>query len=223
MVLYDFLAPAYDPAFKAIYLPFRTRALELLPAMGGASVLDLACGTGQNFPLLTPRIGGWGKIIGIDISSGRLRRARRRVLRATASRARLPNVSLVQMDATRLSPAAFDAQTGLSSVDFVVCAYGFTTMRGWKAAFSSSFGLLKPGGGYLIHDIDAPRRNFHSFAVEMATGCDFSQKVWQPLQTGCPDFRMDYLDPSAHLFGGRLFVAYGTKPSTTTRCSLCPS
>ena len=30
MPLYDFLAPAYDPVFESIFLPFRKRALEML-------------------------------------------------------------------------------------------------------------------------------------------------------------------------------------------------
>ena len=110
--------------------------------MDGASVLDLACGTGQNFPLLAARIGERGKIIGVDISSGMLKRARRRVKQAG-----LPNVSLLQVDAVQLSPSVLKAQTGLSSVDFVVCTYGYMAMREWEAAFWSSWGLLKHGGG----------------------------------------------------------------------------
>jgi ubiquinone/menaquinone biosynthesis C-methylase UbiE len=218
MPLYDFLAPAYDPVFESIYLPFRKRALEMLPAMDGATVLDLACGTGQNFPLLAERIGARGKIIGVDISSGMLRLARRRIMRD-----RLTNASLLEMDACRLSPAILQAQTGLSAVDFVVCTYGFTSMRGWEAAFHATWTLLRPGGGYLIHDVDAGKGNFHAFAVEIATRSDFSHKVWQPLQKACVDFRMDYIDPSAHLFGGRLFVAYGTRPPLTAQISPCPS
>jgi hypothetical protein len=63
----------------------------------------------------------------------------------------------------------------------------------------------------LIHDIDAAQPTFHSRAVEIATRCHFGEKVYRPLRDACVDFRMDYLDPSAHLFGGRLFVATGTK------------
>jgi ubiquinone/menaquinone biosynthesis C-methylase UbiE len=206
MVLYDYLAPAYDPAFKAIYRPFRARAMELLPAISGACVLDLACGTGQNFPFLAERIGARGKIIGVDLSAGMLRRA---------NKTKLQNVSLLHADAALLNRSELESQTGVASVDLVVCCYGFTAMRSWKSAFSSSWKLLRPGGGYLIHDIDGQKRNLHTRAVEWATRCDFSQKVWQPLQESCPDFRMDYIEPSAHLFGGRLFAAYGTKPLTS--------
>jgi ubiquinone/menaquinone biosynthesis C-methylase UbiE len=211
MHLYDLLAPAYDPVFESIFLPFRTRALKYLPPLSGATILDLACGTGQNFPLLAEHIGVNGTIIGVDISSGMLSGARRR-----ANPSKLPNLFLGKMDATRADYSKF------TPVDSVVCTYGFTSVRGWEAAFRSSWELLKPGGGYLIHDIDAETRTLHVRAVELATRSRFSDKVWQPLQNACLDFRMDYIDPSAHLFGGRLFVAYGTKPPTPTGPP-CPS
>ncbi len=202
MPLYDFLAPAYDLAFHSTFLPYRTRALRMLPALAGATVLDLACGSGQNFPLLRERIGREGKIIGVDISSGMLRRAGRR-----ANSRGGPSALLVRADA---------AQAGsftLPPVDLVVCTYGFTSMRDWESAFHASWALLKPGGGYLIHDIHAAQRTFYSRAVELVTHSHFSFPVWKPLQAACDDFRMDYIDPSAHLFGGRLFAAYGTKPN----------
>jgi ubiquinone/menaquinone biosynthesis C-methylase UbiE len=207
MPLYDFLAPAYDFAFEEIYRPFRRRALERLPELKGATVLDLACGTGQNFQILAERIGGQGRIIGVDISSGMMKRARTR-----AQQIGLADVSFLQMDATQLTASAIDSETQ-KPLDFVLCTYGFTAMRGWEQGFRASWNLLKPGGGYLIHDIDAETPTLHSRAVELATRCRFSEKVWQPLQNISRDFRMDYLDPSAHLFGGRLFVATGRKPS----------
>jgi ubiquinone/menaquinone biosynthesis C-methylase UbiE len=200
MPLYDLLAPAYDSAFEAIFRPFRTRALERLSAVKDATVLDLACGTGQNFPWLAQHVGPQGWIVGLDISSGMLRRARRR-----GARRGWPDIRLIQMDAAHL--CGMEAR-----VDLIVCTYGFTAMRGWEAAFQNSWNWLKPGGTYLIHDIDGQRRNLHTWAVELATRSHFGDRVWEPLQRGCLDFRMDYIDPSAHLFGGRLFVATGTKP-----------
>lgn len=210
MVLYDFLAPAYDLAFEKIYRPFRARALEAFPLSAGATVLDLACGTGQNFPLVAERVGGQGRIIGVDISSGMLKRARRRVVPS--------KISLINLDAAALSSTRLEEQTRISSVDFILCTYGLTSMRDWKAAFHASWELLKPGGGYLIHDIAAEQRTLHVCAVETITRSNFCEQVWRPLQESSSDFRMDYLDPSAHLFGGRLFVAHGTKPFTSSPC-----
>ncbi len=207
MVLYDFLAPAYDPFLKPIYAPFRQRALEFLKIKPGSSVLDLACGTGQNFPALSSMIGKNGKLIGVDVSGGMLRKARRTIVKIGCEHA-----SLLQIDATKLSPSLLVEQTGLSEVDTAVCTYGFTAMQNWEDAFRHSYALLKPGGTYFIHDIHASKRNLHIGAFELATRVDLSRESWRPLQKLCTDFHFEYIDPSAHIFAGRLFVARGIKP-----------
>jgi ubiquinone/menaquinone biosynthesis C-methylase UbiE len=169
--------------------------------------LDLACGTGQNFPYLCPAIGKSGTLVGIDISKGMLQKARRitDVLDPT----------LIQADATQLSPSLLSEKTGLSQVDAVICTYGFSTMRNWEEAFHRSYALLKPGGIYLIHDIHAEQRNAHVLAFELVTRVDLLRKSWEPLQKLCPDFHFEYIDPSSHIFAGRLFVACGIKPASS--------
>ena len=207
MVLYDFLAPAYDPVLKPFYAPFRRRALHFLNVDEGSSVLDLACGTGQNFPLLGSLVGEEGSIVGVDVSAGMLKKAR-----GAEKNAGYRNLSLLQFDATQLSRSIMTEQTGRSEFDAIVCTYGFTAMRDWEEAFYRSFALLKPGGTYLIHDIHAERRNWHVAAFEFATRVDLSREIWRPLEASCADFHFEYIDPSAYLFAGRLFVARGTKP-----------
>jgi ubiquinone/menaquinone biosynthesis C-methylase UbiE len=306
--LYDFLAPAYDPAFGAIFRPFRERAFEHVPAMPGATALDLACGTGQNFALLAERLGPRGTIFGVDVSAGMLRRARRRAERLTQLRkpeacqrnsrwlspalrddttgtyskcALIPEgsqlaatpagvdafseqnrwwrslrdlttgylasippgwfwsrsnecrnkeslamfssaIDLLQLDAAKMSTASLHPRMIGGQVDLVTCTYGFTAIGSWQAAFANSWDLLAPGGRYLILDVDGRRRNLHTRAVEIATRSNFSRPIWQALRSVCADFRMDYLEPSAHLFGGRLFVASGTKP-LAAEARPCPS
>jgi ubiquinone/menaquinone biosynthesis C-methylase UbiE len=207
MVLYDFLAPAYDLFLRPIYAPFRQRALQFLDLKPGSSVLDLACGTGQNFPYLSAALGKSGTLVGVDISGGMLRKARR-----VADPCAFTRTSLLQIDATQLSPSLLIEQTGLTEIDTVICTYGFTVMRGWEEAFRRSFALLKPGGTYFIHDIHAAKYSLHVSAFEMATRVDLSRESWQPLQKLCPDFHFEYIDPSAYIFAGRLFVARGIKP-----------
>ncbi len=204
MVLYDFIAPLYDPLLKPFYAPFRRQALEFLKVKPGSSVLDLACGTGQNFAYLNSVLGENGTIVGVDVSKEMLRK----VQRATNS----THLSLLQFDATQLTPSVLTEQTGLTEVDAVICTYGFTAMRNWEEAFHRSYALLKPGGFYLIHDIHAAKRSLHVAAFELATRVDLSQESWCPLKTISDHFHFEYIDPSAHIFAGRLFVATGIKP-----------
>lgn len=205
MPLYDFLAPAYDPALSWIFATHRKRALEKLPQLSNATVLDLACGTGLNFPLIGAKMNPPGKIIGLDISVNMLARAKRRLPQC--------DVSTLHLDAARLTPKILRAQTGGTQVDYITCTYGLTSMpaRDWQNAFRASWSVLKPGGGYLIHDFDAPKRTLHSLAVETLTRSHFTSQVWAPLQEAATDFQIEYLTTTAHLSGARLFVAWGTK------------
>jgi ubiquinone/menaquinone biosynthesis C-methylase UbiE len=205
--LYDFLAPAYDPLLKPIYAPYRKRALQCLEVGPGASVLDLACGTGQNFPYLESQIGVNGRIVGVDISIGMLRKAKAFVARKSSAR-----ISLIQSDAANLSRLVLQDWAGLSEVDAVVCSFGLTAMQGWEAAFLRSFHILKPGGTYLIHDIHAVKPTLHARGVEFVTRVDLSRNTWRPLENLSRDFHVEYFDRSDLIFGGRLFVASGTKP-----------
>ncbi len=200
MALYDFIAPFYDPFLQPLYQPFRQRALEKLPEIAGETVLDLACGTGQNFPALMKRIGPGGRLIGVDSSAGMLQRADRWRKKRSHN-----NIKLLHLKAAELENVPLKAE-------HVLCTYGFTAMRQWESAFSVSWNLLKPGGTYLIHDIYAEKPTLHSRVMESFTRCDFSRRSWAALQAVSTDFKMEYLDPSKWLFGGRLFVAWGVKP-----------
>jgi SAM-dependent methyltransferase len=71
--------------------PYRNRAVELLGLTGGEIVIDVACGTGANFAAIQSRIGGSGRLVGVDLSPDMLATARRRV-----EREGWENVSLVE-------------------------------------------------------------------------------------------------------------------------------
>ena len=212
VLLYDLIAPGYDLFLRPFYRPFRERAFGHLPERAGGSALDLACGTGQNFPYLARSLGRQGTLVGLDLSSGMLRRARRAL-------ARCHNLEgfLLRHDAGAISADLLEQQTRLRAVDLVVCAFGFSAMRDWESAFHRSFELLKPGGVYLILDVHAPKATLHVRAVESFTRSKFRHETWRYLEQRCPDFKLEYLDPSSYLFGGRVFAAFGTRPLARLR------
>src|SRR6516165_6760896 len=72
----------------------RLRAVQALGLRAGDSVIDIACGTGLNFPLLEEVIGPGGRIVGVDLTDAMLARAQDRIATNGWS-----NVSLVQADA----------------------------------------------------------------------------------------------------------------------------
>src|SRR5579871_4701223 len=57
----------------------RRRAIQALGLRAGDSVIDIACGTGLNFPLIEEAIGPDGRIVGVDLTDAMLGRAEDRI------------------------------------------------------------------------------------------------------------------------------------------------
>lgn len=93
---YDRWAGPYDLIANAPPVRgWRRRAVDALALAGGETVVEMGCGTGVNLPLLRERVGASGQVIGVDLTSGMLDRARGRV-----DRGGWENVHLVHGDAT---------------------------------------------------------------------------------------------------------------------------
>ena len=90
--IYGPRAYAYD-LIVAVLAPARRRAVEALELDRGATVVDVACGTGLNFEAVRDRIGESGLLIGFDASPEMLQLARARVREAGWD-----NVVLIEAD-----------------------------------------------------------------------------------------------------------------------------
>jgi ubiquinone/menaquinone biosynthesis C-methylase UbiE len=78
--LYRAAAPGYDRAVSGFLVErYRRRAIDRLWLAPGDSVLDVACGTGVNLPLLAERVGAAGRVVGVDLSPDMLAVAAERV------------------------------------------------------------------------------------------------------------------------------------------------
>jgi ubiquinone/menaquinone biosynthesis C-methylase UbiE len=127
---YERLAPTYDrPGTRGERL--RRRAVETLDLAPGETVLDVACGTGVNFPLIEDAIGPSGRLIGIDLSPDMAREARKRI-DANGWR----NVTLIEAPAEEAElPAPADA---------VLFSFTHDILRSDRA-LENVLGSVKPG------------------------------------------------------------------------------
>ena len=75
---YDFTANLYY-LFGYREWAYRKIAVKALKLQPGDVVLELACGTGINFPLYQQYIGPEGRIIGVDITDAMLEQAQKRI------------------------------------------------------------------------------------------------------------------------------------------------
>jgi phosphatidylethanolamine/phosphatidyl-N-methylethanolamine N-methyltransferase len=131
-------APVYDLVFGAVFERGRMAAVEAAEAHCGPSggrILEVGVGTGISLPDYA-RV---NRIVGIDISTPMLRKARERV-----AEYKLTNVeALAVMDAKHL--AVPDA-----SFDVVVAQYVITAVPDPEATLDDFARVLKPGGEIIL-------------------------------------------------------------------------
>ncbi len=128
--------------------PQRTQRLRAVRALGlraGDTVIDMACGTGLNFPLLQSVVGPDGRIVGVDLTDAMLARAQDRIETNGWS-----NISLVQADA-----AGFDFPAG---ADAILSTYALTQVPECAEVIARGAEALSAGGRWAVLDLKVPGR-----------------------------------------------------------------
>jgi ubiquinone/menaquinone biosynthesis C-methylase UbiE len=121
----------------------RVRAIQELGLRPGDSVVDVACGTGLNFPLIEERIGPGGRIIGVDLTDAMLTQAQARIQANGWA-----NINLVQADAVD-----FDFPT---EVDAIVSTYALTQVPESEEVIARGAAALSAGGRWVVLDVKLP-------------------------------------------------------------------
>jgi len=121
----------------------RRRAVQALRLRPGGTVVDLACGTGQNFPLIEQAIGPDGRIVGVDLTDAMLAQAERRVGHNGWS-----NVSLIQADAADY--------TFPGEVDAILSTYALSHLPECGDVIARGAGALTRDGRCVVLDLKAP-------------------------------------------------------------------
>jgi len=134
--VYDWLTPLYLLGNEK---RLRLEAIDFLHLQPGQVVLDFACGTGRNFPLILDKIGSTGKLVGVDYTAAMLARAREQV-----ERRGWKNVELIQRDVTRIDLGRkFDA---------ALCTLAMSVIPDYRGALERMVAHVKPGGRLAISD-----------------------------------------------------------------------
>jgi len=133
-------AQAYD-AFRERLLHGREQLIERLPVPPHGHVVELGAGTGRNLEFFGSRLAQFRQVDAVDLCPALLEIARGRA-------ARMPNVSVVEADATRYRPQ--------QPVDAVYFSYSLTMIPDWRAALDNAFAMLAPGGALGVVDFYLP-------------------------------------------------------------------
>src|SRR6202020_1628819 len=123
----------------------RLRAGQALGMRAGDSVIDIACGTGLNFPLIEEVIGPDGRIVGVDLTDAMLAHAQARIETNGWS-----NISLVQADA-----AEFDFP---AEVDAILSTYALSQVPECAEVIAHGAAALSGRGRWVVLDLKVPEK-----------------------------------------------------------------
>ncbi len=122
---------------------YRRETVKALSLKPGDTVIDLACGTGLNFPFLEQAVKEKGRIIGVDLTDAMLDQARNRVRAAGWQ-----NVDLVQAD---LAQYTFPSQ-----VAGILSTIAITMVPEYDEVIRRGADALRDGGRMAIFDLKKP-------------------------------------------------------------------
>jgi ubiquinone/menaquinone biosynthesis C-methylase UbiE len=181
----------------------RLRAVQAVHLRPGDVVVDVACGTGLNFPLIQEAIGPDGRIVGVDITDAMLAQAQDRI-----EKHGWHNVSLVQSDA-----AMFEFP---GRVDAIVSTYALTQVPDAAAVVRNAAAALSVGGRFVVLDLKAPAwprwvMQLGAACVRPFAGIDdwMSRRPWETIRAAMQDNFADasWTEPCF----GTAFVGVGSR------------
>jgi ubiquinone/menaquinone biosynthesis C-methylase UbiE len=186
----------------------RLRAVQALGLRAGDSVIDIACGTGLNFPLIEEMIGPGGSIVGVDLTDAMLAQAQDRI--ATNG---WRNISLVQADAVDFD---FPAQ-----VDAILSTYALSQVPECAQVIGHGAAALSGGGHWVVLDLKVPASTPRWLAqlgtavVRPFASIDewIMRRPWEEIRAA---MQQELADLSwSELFFGTAFLAAGSRDPGT--------
>ncbi len=187
----------------------RIRAVQALGLRAGDSVIDIACGTGLNFPLIEEAIGPGGRIVGVDLTDAMLAQAQDRI-ETNGWR----NITLVQADA-----AGFDFPAG---VDAILSTYALSQVPECAKVIAHGAAALSGGGRWVVLDLKVPDSTPSWLAqpvtaiVRHFAAIDewIMRRPWEAIRAAMQE---ELTDPSwTELFFGTAFLAAGSRGPGTS-------
>lgn len=200
---YDKLSVIYDYISNWYYKKARNYAIEELELKKGQTVLNLPCGTGVNFKYFNEYLNNSGLIIGIDLSSGMLDKAKQKIEKSGWT-----NIDTELNNATKIDQKWLDVYSnGQINIDAVFCDLGLSGLPEWRNIIDNMISILKPKVRIVILDWYLEKPSLRGDFVKWIGKGEVDRPIWQYLQTKVSDFKVD----DSFNYSG-VFVASGSKP-----------
>ncbi len=118
----------------------RSQAVKTMGLKKGDKALEVACGSGRNFPYIVEDVGKEGSILGFDYSQEMLDAAKQ-----LCQRNGWENIKLLQGDAAQLKITE-------KNFDGVVSVLGISAIPEWENALNRCHDVLRSGGKLVVCD-----------------------------------------------------------------------
>jgi phosphatidylethanolamine/phosphatidyl-N-methylethanolamine N-methyltransferase len=132
--VYSNYAGVYDQIFGRIFHESRESAVRRLRPQPGERILEVGVGTGLSLPLYPSHC----SVMGIDLSSGMLEKAQRRLRQYNLS-----HVRLLRMDAGAM-------EFPDDSFDTIMAAYVVTAVPDYRKVMTEMIRVCRPGGRIIL-------------------------------------------------------------------------
>jgi len=205
---YDRFSKTYDLfSPKWYYKKPREFAIKELNLSPNQKVLNIPCGTGQNFDEFQKYLLNSGKIIGIDISEGMLEKAKEKIKKNNWQ-----NIQIFKENVTKVNMEWISEKLNSDlKFDAILLDLGLSGFPYWEKIIDDSISLLKPNGRIVIMDwyIDKPSLR-GSFVKWIGKG-EINRPLYQYLETKTREFKLN-----KSFKRGQMFVATGIRPDGNT-------
>jgi len=118
----------------------RSMAVKKLGLRKDDKVLEVACGSGRNFPYLVEAVGKNGQIVGFDYSIEMLNAAEK-----LCKKNNWKNIKLIQGDAAQL-------KINENNFDGVISVLGISAIPNWENTLKRCYNVLRHGGKLVVCD-----------------------------------------------------------------------
>lgn len=192
--IYDWISSDY------YYREPRKFAIERMDLKPNQLVLNLPCGTGQNFQYFESYLKDTGQIIGIDLSQGMLQQAKKKI-----TREEWKNIKLFTEDATKINRHWVDLNIEENlKFDSILCDLGLSGFPEWQTIIDNLISLLKPDGRLVIMDWYFEKSNARAKFIKWIGKGEVNRKIHQYMKEKVSNFSVE-----DSFKNGEMFVASG--------------
>ncbi|WP_235297060.1 class I SAM-dependent methyltransferase [Portibacter marinus] len=179
--VYDWLSP------KWYYHKARSYAVQQLNLKPGQTILNLPCGTGQNFEYFQKYLKDSGLIIGIDLSPGMLNKAEIKIKRHEWS-----NIKVFRADARNICDKWLKSNIDNKiQVDALICDLGLSGFPEWQSIVDNMLELLSPNGTMVIMDWYLPKPSLRGAFIKWIGKGEVDRPIYQYLEKRVNQFRVN--------------------------------